>query len=221
METTPENQMMIYPITENGLDFLHIKNIPDSLLDGVRKDFEVAKSFMYFDDMKGGAAFDEDAGEYKRTGGAVLGHTIFHPDFVEHTGSVKYTVQMREIVLSNLSVPPFSHMNYFRYPEQMVMNYASYRNGEEYKAHWDQGTVTMITWLSDHNEFTGGEIVFPEFDNYTITPEKNSAIIFPSHYQHGVNKVVTESEEPVRHTFTVFFHTMNPRVAIKYLSGSR
>lgn len=217
MEITPENEMMIYPITENGLDFLHIKNIPDSLLDGVRKEFEVAKNFMYLDDGKGGSAVDDD-GEYKRTGDAVLGHTVFHPDFIVQTASVQYTIKMREIILSNLSVPPFSHINYLRYPEQVIINYASYCNGEEYKAHWDLGSLTLITWLSDHNEFTGGEIVFPEFDNYTIKPEKNSAILFPSHYQHGVNKVVTESEEPVRHTISAFFHTLNPRDAVKQRS---
>jgi Rps23 Pro-64 3,4-dihydroxylase Tpa1-like proline 4-hydroxylase len=215
METTPKNQMMIYPITEGGLDFLHIKNIPDSLLDDVRKEFEVAKNFMYFDDKKGGAAHN-DTGGYKRTGGAILAHDIFHPHFVEHTASVQYTVKMRKIILSNLwPVPPFSHINYFRYPEQVIINYAGYRNGEEYKAHWDLGTLTLITWLSDHNEFSGGEIVFPEFDNYTIKPEKNSAILFPSHYQHEVRKVITDSDELVRYTFSAFFHTLDPREAVK------
>jgi Rps23 Pro-64 3,4-dihydroxylase Tpa1-like proline 4-hydroxylase len=52
----------------------------------------------------------------------------------------------------------------------------------------DRETVSTVLYLND--EYTGGELSFPEVDGgYTYTPEKYELIYFPTPYQHGVNPV--------------------------------
>jgi Rps23 Pro-64 3,4-dihydroxylase Tpa1-like proline 4-hydroxylase len=52
----------------------------------------------------------------------------------------------------------------------------------------DRETVSTVLYLND--EYTGGELSFPEVDGgYTYTPEKYELVYFPTPYQHGVNPV--------------------------------
>jgi Rps23 Pro-64 3,4-dihydroxylase Tpa1-like proline 4-hydroxylase len=52
----------------------------------------------------------------------------------------------------------------------------------------DSETVSTVIYLND--EYTGGELSFPEIDGgYTYIPEKYELIYFPTPYLHGVNIV--------------------------------
>ena len=82
--------------------------------------------------------------------------------------------------------------------------FSAYRNGDYYKAHRDQARLTLLLWLGEKN-FTGGDLYLPDFD-YTIPFEPDTAIIFPSHYQHEVTKVETEQEGYVRFVVSAFIN---------------
>lgn len=80
----------------------------------------------------------------------------------------------------------FFHENY---------NMLKYRPGEEYKFHYDSGTVmgraiSAILYLN--SDYTGGEIEFPNF-GVTIKPEPGMLILFPSNfaYAHIAKPVIT------------------------------
>jgi hypothetical protein len=52
----------------------------------------------------------------------------------------------------------------------------------------DREVVSTVLYLND--EYTGGELSFPEIDNgYTYIPEKYELVYFPTPYLHGVNPV--------------------------------
>ena len=52
----------------------------------------------------------------------------------------------------------------------------------------DSETVSTVIYLND--EYTGGELSFPEIDGgYAYTPEKYELIHFPTPYLHGVSPV--------------------------------
>ena len=45
-----------------------------------------------------------------------------------------------------------------------------YEENDEYKTHIDSSTVTSLTWLyKEPKRFTGGDLIFPDFDNYTVS----------------------------------------------------
>lgn len=65
-----------------------------------------------------------------------------------------------------------------------------YQDGDSYKPHYDLGLITAVAhiWHPDFR-FEGGELYFPDFDNFSIAPSLNNLIIFPSYLKHGVKKI--------------------------------
>ena len=67
-----------------------------------------------------------------------------------------------------------------------VFNFVKYEGeGKEFKIHADHGpvysaTVSAVIYLND--DYEGGEIYFPRFDNKVIKPEYGDIAIFPSNY---------------------------------------
>jgi predicted 2-oxoglutarate/Fe(II)-dependent dioxygenase YbiX len=66
-------------------------------------------------------------------------------------------------------------------------NILKYKQGQEYKAHYDGGSslhraVSAICYLN--GDFEGGEIEFPNF-NIKIKPEPGMLILFPSNYAYA------------------------------------
>jgi predicted 2-oxoglutarate/Fe(II)-dependent dioxygenase YbiX len=65
-------------------------------------------------------------------------------------------------------------------------NLLKYKNGQEYKTHYDSGTsmgraLSAICYLND--DYEGGEIEFPEF-KVKIKPEAGMLILFPSNFAY-------------------------------------
>lgn len=69
---------------------------------------------------------------------------------------------------------------------------ALYEENGFMKVHRDVGddreVISTVLYLND--EYTGGELSFPEVDGgYTYIPEKYELVYFPTPYLHGVNPV--------------------------------
>jgi len=78
--------------------------------------------------------------------------------------------------------------------DDLLLSY--YENGCYYKPHKDGSVLTAIVNLhKEPKAFKGGDLFFPEYDNYRISVENNRIVIFPSQIQHAVETVAMESEE--------------------------
>jgi len=74
----------------------------------------------------------------------------------------------------------------------------------------DSETVSTVIYLND--EYTGGELSFPEIDGgYTYTPEKYELIHFPTPYLHGVNPVKSGKRYVITISYTDKIEYKNPR----------
>jgi len=74
----------------------------------------------------------------------------------------------------------------------------------------DSETVSTVIYLND--EYTGGELSFPEIDGgYTYTPEKYELIHFPTPYLHGVNPVKSGKRYIITISYTDKIEYKNPR----------
>lgn len=96
----------------------------------------------------------------------------------------------------------FLHTNVSaRFPQSTLLKYlpitnydstllSFYQNGDYYKSHFDYGIISCILYLIPNNEYSGGDIVFTDF-NVTHKPLDNQMIVFPSCLNHEVTKIQT------------------------------
>lgn len=76
-----------------------------------------------------------------------------------------------------------------------------YVDGQYYNAHRDAAQFTLLLWLHRlPKPFTGGDLIFPDFDNYTIPCNNNTGIIFYGPMRHEVPPVKGSG----RYTITCF-----------------
>lgn len=83
-----------------------------------------------------------------------------------------------------------------------------YENGHNYKKHIDDAVVSSLTWFyKEPKMFSGGDLVFSDFDRYRVEIKNNRAIIFPSFIFHEVEKVSMPEYKPQcgRYCVTQFF----------------
>ena len=86
-----------------------------------------------------------------------------------------------------------------------------YENNDYYKPHHDVFFWTGLIWFfREPKQFTGGDLIFPEFDNYRVECLHNRLILFPCYYLHGVETINLPEEKRDkglgRYTLTHFFH---------------
>ena len=75
----------------------------------------------------------------------------------------------------------------------------------------DREVVSTVMYLND--EYTGGELSFPEIDDgYVYIPEKYELIHFPTPYLHGVNPVKSGKRYIITISYTDKIQYKNPRV---------
>jgi Rps23 Pro-64 3,4-dihydroxylase Tpa1-like proline 4-hydroxylase len=78
--------------------------------------------------------------------------------------------------------------------DTMLLSY--YEDKSNYDAHIDACTMTSLVHLfKQPRKFTGGDLVFPEFGNYTLTLQNNRCIIFPSKIEHAVTPLTLPEED--------------------------
>jgi len=72
-----------------------------------------------------------------------------------------------------------------------------YENGGSYLPHTDYffDTLACTYFYKQPKKFSGGELFFPQFDNYEIPCIDNCCIIFPSCFVHGVKKIHLENND--------------------------
>ena len=82
-----------------------------------------------------------------------------------------------------------------------------YTDGQYYNAHVDLSQFTMLIWYyKEPKPFTGGDLVFPDYDNYTIPCNNNTGIIFYGAMRHEVPPVRGTG----RYCLTCFTSIQNP-----------
>lgn len=77
------------------------------------------------------------------------------------------------------------------YINQGITKIRYYCNGDEYLPHSDTLWETLVcTYFNKFpKKFTGGELYFPEYNNYEVSCNHNMSVMFPSQFEHGVRKV--------------------------------
>ena len=82
-----------------------------------------------------------------------------------------------------------------------------YADGQYYNAHVDRSQFTLLLWLyKEPKPFTGGDLVFPDYDNYTIPCNNNTGIIFYGPLRHEVPPIKGNG----RYTVTCFTGIKTP-----------
>jgi len=72
--------------------------------------------------------------------------------------------------------------------DSILMSYYEDRN--YYKTHLDSAALTVLTnFYKEPKCFTGGDLIFETYNNYTIPVENNRVIIIPSVIEHSVSAV--------------------------------
>jgi Rps23 Pro-64 3,4-dihydroxylase Tpa1-like proline 4-hydroxylase len=96
---------------------------------------------------------------------------------------------------------------YKKYLPQTNLDYTllqSYGNGGYYKSHADEGLITAVTVLhKTPKEYSGGQLRFPEYDNYTVDLKNNQMIMFPAAISHEVLEVKRTNNNFDGNRFTV------------------
>ena len=76
-----------------------------------------------------------------------------------------------------------------------------YIDGQYYNAHIDFAPFTMLLWLHElPKPFTGGDLLFRDFDNYSVPCNNNTGIIFYGPMRHEVPPIKGSG----RYTITCF-----------------
>jgi hypothetical protein len=72
-----------------------------------------------------------------------------------------------------------------------------YEDSDNYPSHCDKATYTLLTWFfKEPKEFVGGNLIFSDYDNYTIIIENNKTILFPSWVRHAVTSIKMKISNP-------------------------
>lgn len=72
-----------------------------------------------------------------------------------------------------------------------------YHDGDYYEPHADirHDFIAFSYFSREPRKFTGGELYFPEYDDYKFNCPDNSLILMPSYVTHGVTTVNINDEE--------------------------
>lgn len=94
--------------------------------------------------------------------------------------------------------------------DSMLINF--YKDGDFYKAHYDDSVFTFLGYLwKGKKDFSGGVLNFHDY-NYNFDPKFNSAILFPGCIKHSIDKIVSLNKtqyEVKRVSITMFIgHTL-------------
>jgi len=97
-------------------------------------------------------------------------------------------VCLNEYMEQFVNTPPLNYME--------SINFIKYEPGAYFKSHVDHGpsyssVVSCVVYFND--DFEGGELSFPYFDNYTYRPEAGDILFFPSNimYLHEAKSVIS------------------------------
>jgi hypothetical protein len=80
---------------------------------------------------------------------------------------------------------------YFAQCSHFVTKIRYYHDEEYYAPHTDYAYpfIGFLYFNKEPKKYSGGELFFPDHDNYEYSCENNSCIIFPGYIKHGVRTV--------------------------------
>jgi Rps23 Pro-64 3,4-dihydroxylase Tpa1-like proline 4-hydroxylase len=163
----------------------------------------------------GNVALDED--------NKVLGeHFRVHLDQL-YTPKARDLLNISDILNyhSKLQTPQFheaikkANPTYYRMFRETNITYSliSYYDANDYyKPHHDIFMWTVLIWFyKQPKAYTGGDLIFPEYNNFRVESLHNRMIAFPSYYLHGVETINLPEDKTNkglgRYTITHFLHT--------------
>jgi len=190
-----------------GAEFIHITDMNEIMVERACR--EVWKMIPVMGDDNG-SAYDQENQELKRKGGAAWLTRIFRDLEAQMLFSdchkLVETVIEKASELDFMPESPLSTISMFRIdgmgPTSSIL-LSAYGDGDHYKAHEDRSILSMLLWVSDNEDFTGGNIHFTQFGE-KIPPKKGTGVIFPSFYAHEVETVHTAPDMKARYTVTCF-----------------
>jgi hypothetical protein len=93
----------------------------------------------------------------------------------------------------------FGHIEMSTY-DATLLNY--YADGQQYKAHKDASVITTLSFFK-LGDFTGGDLVFPEYEE-VIPFRENSMVIFPGCLLHKAEPIKTKNKKSYRVSIAQF-----------------
>lgn len=89
-------------------------------------------------------------------------------------------------VYANLS---FGYQSAFMTSEDTTL-ISYYEDSHYYKKHNDNAVFTALTWFyKEPKAFFGGDLIFSDFDKYSVELKNNRAVLFPSFLFHEVEEI--------------------------------
>ena len=144
-------------------------------------------------------------------------HSIFLEDFlVNHRKTSKiYQAIKFNFLHNNLheKFPKSTLIKYLPYTNRDSTLVSFFKNGDYYKTHNDNSVISAILYLIPKDDFSGGDILFPQFE-IEHKPLDNQLIVFPSCIDHEVSviKSLRENDETYKRisitTFLLIYGTM-------------
>ena len=72
-----------------------------------------------------------------------------------------------------------------------------YEDSHYYEKHKDHAIMTALTWFyKEPKAFFGGDLIFSDFNKYTVELKNNRAVLFPSFVFHEVEEICMPEHKP-------------------------
>jgi hypothetical protein len=115
--------------------------------------------------------------------------------------NISNILKVNRKILSEDVLGTYSKLS-FGYQSALISNHDTtlinyYEDSHYYKRHYDRSIVTSLTWFyKEPKSFFGGDLIFSDFDRYTVTVKNNRAILFPSFIFHEVEEICMPENKP-------------------------
>lgn len=102
-----------------------------------------------------------------------------------------YSKKTTNTVLVNTIIDKFPSFKQLRGINKWITKVRYYFDGEGYLPHTDLPFSFLTFWYhyKEPKKYTGGELYFPEYGDYTVDCDNNRLVIVPSYVMHGVKQV--------------------------------
>lgn len=181
-------------------EIIKISNLPSLDCQSALNEFK--RAIPFFKEPKDTGSATTENHSLKKQNSAIFLNEIVDPDYFS-VSSIGYLVLKIIKSIDEKEFTPNSAMNVMRVFSSISILLSAYRDGDYYLSHRDQSGLTLLLWISDDTEFTGGDLILTDFD-YRIKPLKNTAILFPSYYRHEVTPIKSDNKDLIRYTISGF-----------------
>jgi len=184
-------------------EYLLIENVcSEDELRLCRNEIEIM-SGMLEPPEKTGSAVDSNNQVRKQNKG-VFFSSLFSPKYCDSSPCAK-TIDKVIKAVREREYTPHSVMNYIQSGSvSYSILLSGYEAGDYYKTHHDTSTLTLLFWLKNKN-FSGGDLEFTDFKE-KVSFKDNSVLIFPGHYLHAVDEVISHESGFVRYVISAFLY---------------